>query len=147
MALNKQPQNSVDRSFNGLQLHRKLQARTAMDEFLNTDPPSVEIPLTCTDINGKRLKTNIYRPEEKKKLVETHMHYFARGLLLAQDNAKVMAAWNQRMTSIMNETVRVPESELDVALKNLDLANRNLRSALMTLRTAAAQQDEAMTEM
>ena len=136
-----------------LQLHRKLQARAAMDEFLDTDPPSVEIPLTWTDINGKRLgepwfvKTDIYRPEEKKKLVEEHMHYFARGLLLAQDNAKVMAAWNKRMTSIMNMTVRVPESELDVALKNLDLANRNLKSVLMTLRTAAAQQDEAMTEM
>ena len=124
-----------------------------MDEFLDTDPPSVEIPLTWTDINGKRLgepwfvKTDIYRPEEKKKLVEEHMHYFARGLLLAQDNAKDMAAWNKRMTSIINKADRVYEFELDVALKNLNLANQNLKLVLMTLRTVAKQQDGAMSGM
>ena len=131
LALNK-PQNSVDKSFNGLQRHHKRQARVAMDEFLNTHPPSVE------DICG---------PEEKKQRVEAHMHYFAKALLFAQDNAKFMAAWNNRMTDIINKTDLILESELDVALKNLDLANRNLKSALMTLRTAAAQQDKAMTEM
>ena len=146
-------QNSVDRSFNGLQVHRKVQARTAMDEFLNTDPPSVEIPLTWTDNNGKRngepwfVQTNIHCSEMKKQLVEAHMHYFAKALLFAQDNAKFMAAWNNRMTCIINKTDPIIEFELDVALKNLHLANQNLKSVLMTLRTAAAHQDNAMAEM
>lgn len=133
---NKQPPNSVDKLFNGLQLHRQLRARAAMSEFLDVEPWFVQ--------------TDIYRPEEKKMLVEAHMHHCGRGLLLAANNANVMAARNQRMTSIIDMTVRIPESELDVVLEKLDLANRNLMSALMTLRTAAAQQDEvheAMIEM
>lgn len=107
-----------------------------MSEFLDVEPWFVQ--------------TDIYRPEEKKMLVEAHMHHCGRGLLLAANNANVMAARNQRMTSIIDMTVRIPESELDVVLEKLDLANRNLMSALMTLRTAAAQQDEvheAMIEM